>query len=178
MMAPLVGAALAALGPGPETAVVLCDAGGERFDQAAARALSGRGHVVFLCGHYEGMDERVRTRLATHCYSIGDFVMTGGELPALAMADAVVRLLPGVLGDPASHLDDSFSSGLLGFPLYTKPESFMGLSVPSVLLSGNHGEISKWRRGEQLRLTREARPDLFCRAVLGHGDVSLLLGDS
>jgi tRNA (guanine37-N1)-methyltransferase len=174
MMVPVVADALAALAPGPEAAVVLCDARGPRFDQAAARGLASLGHVVFLCGHYEGVDERVRTQLATHCYSIGDFVVTGGELPALAMADAVVRLLPGVLGDPASHEDDSFVEGLLGFPLYTRPESFRGEAVPPVLLSGHHEEIRKWRRKEQLLATRRERPDLFCRASLTAADIEAI----
>lgn len=174
MMAPLVAAALGALEPVPEAAVVLCDAAGERFDQAAARSLALRPQVVFLCGHYEGVDERVRTKLATHCYSIGDFVVTGGEIPAMAMADAVVRLLPGAIGDPESHQDDSFEGGLLGFPLYTRPESFLGEDVPDVLRSGNHGEVAKWRRLQQLRRTREHRPDLFYRARLSPADIGLI----
>jgi tRNA (guanine37-N1)-methyltransferase len=174
MMAPLVAAALGALEPSADAAVVLCDAAGERFDQTAARSLAASPQVVFLCGHYEGVDERVRTKLATHCYSVGDFVMTGGEIPALAMADAVVRLLPGAIGDPESHQDDSFEGGLLGFPLYTRPESFMGEGVPDVLRSGNHGEVAKWRRLQQLLRTREYRPDLFCQARLSTTDIGLI----
>ncbi len=174
MMAPLVAAALESLQPSAGAAVVLCDAAGERFDQKAACALSGVGHVVFLCGHYEGIDERVRTKLATHCYSVGDFVVTGGELPAMAMADSIVRLLTGVLGDPESHRDDSFEGGLLGFPLFTRPEEFMGEAVPDVLRGGNHAEIARWRRQEQLRRTRAVRPDLFCKAELAGTDSDLL----
>jgi tRNA (guanine37-N1)-methyltransferase len=174
LMAPLVAAALSSLQPDPHTAIVLCDPAGERFDQSAAEALAAKPQVVFLCGHYEGVDERVRTRLATHCYSLGDFVLTGGEIPALAMADAVVRLLPGALGDPESHRDDSFQQGLLGFPLYTRPDEFQGECVPDVLKSGNHGQIARWRRAQQLRRTRDHRPDLFCRASLEESDLDLL----
>jgi tRNA (guanine37-N1)-methyltransferase len=174
LMAPLVAAALESLGPRPGTCVVLCDPTGERFDQSAAKGLSRRESLVFLCGHYEGVDERVRTKLATHVYSVGDFVLTGGELPALAMADAVVRLLPGVIGDPQSHEDDSFEGGLLGFPLYTRPETFLGEPVPDVLRSGDHAAIARWRRSQQLRRTRASRPDLFCRAPLAPSDLALL----
>ena len=173
MMAPLVAAALQALDPGPTAAVVLCDAAGERFDQQAAKTLSQKKEIVFLCGHYEGVDERVRTRLATHCYSTGDYVLTGGELPALTMADALVRLLPGAIGDPQSHQDDSFEGGLLGFPLYTRPDEFMGEQVPAVLKSGNHQAIAQWRRSQQLARTRAHRPDLFARAKLTPADLKL-----
>ena len=174
LMAPLVAAALESLAPSNGAAIVLCDPTGERFDQRAAHLLADKGEVVFLCGHYEGMDERVRTKLATHVYSIGDFVLTGGELPALAMADAVVRLLPGVIGDPQSHQDDSHEGGLLGFPLYTRPEEFIGETVPDVLRSGNHAEIARWRRTQQLLRTRAARPDLFSQANLTADDLPLL----
>ena len=174
MMAPPIAAALDALSPSPEAEIVLCDASGERFGQEAARRLSATLHVVFLCGHYGGVDERVRTKLATCAYSIGDYVVTGGELPALVMADAVVRLLPGVLGDPASCKADSHSEGLLGYPLYTRPDEFMGESVPDVLKSGNHAEIERWRRKQQVQRTRSNRPDLFCRAGLSLGDLDLI----
>ena len=174
MMAPLIGAALDSLAPGEDAAVVLCDPAGERYTQKEAVSLSARSHIVFLCGHYEGVDERVRTRLATHTYSIGDFVLSGGELPALAMADSVVRLLPGVLGDPESHMDDSHSGGLLGFPLYTRPDEFMGESVPEVLKSGDHAKIARWRRQQQLLRTRRHRPDLLATAALTAADVDLL----
>ncbi len=169
-----VAMALESLALEPETPVIVTDAAGERFTQAAARELAAAPRVAFICGHYEGMDERIRTKLANRAYSIGDFVLTGGELPALAMADAIVRLVPGVLGDPASHQDDSHTDGLLGFPLYTRPVEFMGESVPPVLLSGDHGAIAKWRRQQCLRRTRQARPDLFCRADLKRSDVDML----
>ena len=121
-----------------------------------------------------GSTSGLRSQIATHCYSIGDFVVTGGELPALLMADAVVRLLPGVLGDPESHRDDSFEDGLLGFPLFTRPDEFRGEAVPAVLKSGNHAEIARWRRQEQLRRTRGSRLDLFQRASLTEADFDLL----
>ncbi len=174
MMAPVVDAALRDCNPTPETAVVLLDPTGERFEQRHARELSERNHIVFLCGHYEGMDERIRERRATHVFSLGDFVLTGGELPALVMADATVRLLPGVLGDPASHQDDSHEGGLLGFPLYTRPPEWDGLAVPPVLMSGDHGAIAKWRRAQQLKRTQTSRPDLLARAVLSKGDADVL----
>lgn len=167
--------ALRSLQPAPGTPVVLCDAAGERFDQRAAEELASHDALVFLCGHYEGVDERVRSLFATHVYSIGDFVMTGGEPAALCMIDAVVRLRPGVLGDPESHRDDSFShDGLLGFPLYTRPVDFEGARVPEVLLSGDHGAIAKWRRRQMLLRTRQHRPDLFCRADLNRDDLRML----
>lgn len=174
MMAPLVQAALSQAAPGPESAVVLADPAAAPFRQKDAKALASLDHVVFVCGHYEGIDERVRTKLCTHVYSVGDFVVTGGELPSLLMADAVVRLLPGVLGDPESHQDDSHADGLLGFPLYTKPATFMDEEVPAVLLGGNHAEIAKWRRTQQLKRTRTVRPDLFAGTDLGPNDVDLL----
>ncbi|MBX3111564.1 MAG: tRNA (guanosine(37)-N1)-methyltransferase TrmD [Fimbriimonadaceae bacterium] len=170
-----VADALASLCPAPGAAVVLTDPAGELFTQSHAEALSRCQEVVLICGHYEGVDERVRDKLATHCLTIGDFVLTGGELPALVIADAVVRLREGVLGDPESHRDDSHSSGgLLGFPLYTKPATWEGLDVPPVLTSGDHGAVARWRRREQLRRTREHRPDLFAKADLHPGDIDLL----
>lgn len=175
MMAPLVKEAVDALSPSDGAAIVLCDPAGTRFRQSDARLLSSAQQVVFICGHYEGIDERVRTQIATHCFSIGDFVLTGGEIPALAMADAIVRLLPGVIGDPESHRDDSFEDGLLGFPLYTRPEEFIGERVPEVLKSGDHKAIAAWRRFRQLARTRELRPDLFCRAPLTREDVQALV---
>jgi len=177
MMPTMIESAVSALEPRPETAIILCDAAGEKFTQAAARDLAQREHLVIICGHYEGVDERVRTQIATHCYTIGDYVLTGGELPALVMADAIVRLLPGVLGDPESHQDDSHTEGLLGFPLYTKPAEFRGESVPEVLLSGDHGAIACWRREQSLRRTRAWRPDLFAQANLAPQDIRLLRED-
>lgn len=171
MMAPLILKAVEALEPSKGAAIVLCDAAGEKFTQKTAKSLALQDQVVFLCGHYEGVDERVRTKIATHCYSIGDYVLTGGELPALVMADAVVRLLPGAIGDPESHRDDSFEEGLLGFPLYTRPDEFLGEAVPDVLKSGDHGAIAKWRRAQQVRRTRENRPDLLPWAKLTEADL-------
>ncbi len=171
MMAPLILQAVEALEPSKGAAIVLCDAAGEKFTQKTAKSLAMRDQVVFLCGHYEGVDERVRTKIATHCYSIGDYVLTGGELPALVMADAVVRLLPGAIGDPESHRDDSFEDGLLGFPLYTRPDEFLGEAVPDVLKSGDHGAIAKWRRAQQVRRTRVNRPDLLPWAKLTKADL-------
>lgn len=177
MMVPPIADAVASLTPTAATAIILLDPMGERFDQAAARDLSLRDHVILICGHYEGVDERVRTQIATHCYSVGDYVLTGGELPALTIADAVVRLRPGVLGDPASHEDDSHGDGLLGFPLYTKPIEFAGESVPEVLRSGDHDAISAWRRRAALNRTRRHRPDLFANAQLSPADIKLLSED-
>lgn len=175
MMAQPVSDALASLMPSPGAAVVVTDPAGELFTQSHAEDLSQYQDVVLICGHYEGVDERVRLKLATHCLTIGDYVLTGGELPALVMADAIVRLREGVLGDPESHQDDSHSSGgLLGFPLYTKPATWEGLEVPPVLTSGDHGAVARWRRQQQLRRTRENRPDLFARADLLPGDIDLL----
>jgi tRNA (guanine37-N1)-methyltransferase len=174
LMAPVVAAALSSLGLGPGAPVVLCDPAAPLFRQADAVRLSGFQEVCFVCGHYEGVDERIRTRLCSEARSVGDFVVTGGELPAALMADAVARLVPGVIGDPASHEDDSMGGGLLGFPLYTRPEEFQGEKVPEVLLSGHHGEIARWRRAQRLARTRAMRPDLFATADLLPGDLDLL----
>lgn len=156
------------------TAVIVTDPTGELFTQEHAREFSRFERLVFLCGHYEGFDHRIEQRYATHSLSIGDYVLTGGELPALVMADSVVRLLPGALGSPASLTIDSFEDGLLSAPQYTRPEEFEGLKVPAVLLSGNHAEIQKWKRKESLRLTRERRPDLFSKVELSKQDRKLL----
>ncbi len=158
----------------PSTAVVLTAPTGRPFDQAAARELAGYGRVVFLCGHYEGIDHRIEEALCTHVFSIGDYVLTNGELPALAMADAVVRLVPGVLGNEGSLDADSFSDGLLSAPNYTRPVVWRGREVPAELRSGDHRAIARWRRRAALRLTREVRPDLLARARLEKGDVEIL----
>jgi tRNA (guanine37-N1)-methyltransferase len=154
--------------------VVITDPTGERFEQRHAHELTGAGHVVFVCGHYEGIDDRVRQIFSASPLSIGDFVMTGGELAALAMADAVVRLMPGVVGEADSLRQDSHSDGLLSAPQYTRPAAFEGHIVPEVLLSGDHGAVERWRREHALRLTRANRPDLFCRAALSKPDLDLL----
>lgn len=174
MMAPLIRKAVDSTNPTEKTIVILTDPMGEKFTQSSAEELTNFEHVVFICGHYEGVDERVRTKIADRTYTIGDFVLTGGELPALIMADATVRLLNGVLGDPESHQDDSHSSGLLGFPLYTKPREFENETVPEVLMSGDHKKIANWRRLQQLQRTKSHRPDLFCRAKLQPGDADQL----
>lgn len=140
--------------------VILTTPRGERFSQSMARELSKESHLIVICGHYEGVDERVKTALVDMEISIGDYVLTSGNLPAMVITDAVVRLLPGALGCPESEVDESFSDGLLEYPQYTRPAEFRGLKVPEVLLSGNHAEIEKWRRAESLNSTRANRPDL------------------
>jgi tRNA (guanine37-N1)-methyltransferase len=161
-------AALAAItaGRGKPDAVVLLTPAGERFSQAGARRLAGIGHLVLLCGRYEGIDERVRDALATEEISIGDYVLSGGEVPALAVIDAMARLVPGVVGDDQSVEADSFTRGLLDYPHYTRPAEFEGRKVPDVLLSGHHGEIRKWRRETALARTVARRPDLLADAAL------------
>jgi tRNA (guanine37-N1)-methyltransferase len=139
---------------------------GRRFTQRVAEEYGGLSHLVLLCGRYEGVDERVSIGLATEEVSIGDYVVSGGELPALVIVDAVARLVPGVVGDAASVAQDSFARHLLDHPQYTRPASFRGLDVPAVLVSGHHGEIDRWRRQEALRRTLERRPDLLADAAL------------
>jgi len=148
--------------PEPGRAVVLTSPDGERLTHRTAARLSALEHLVVLCGRYEGVDERVREHLATESISIGDYVVSGGELPALVIVDAVARLIPGVVGDEASVSGDTFArDGLLDFPQYTRPAEFRGLTVPPVLLSGHHAEIEKWRRAQALERTRRYRPDLL-----------------
>jgi tRNA (guanine37-N1)-methyltransferase len=152
--------------------VILLDPAGERLTDRMARELAALPHLALVCGRYEGVDERIR-ELVDREVSIGDYVLTGGELPALVLVDAVVRLVPGAISQ-ASHEDDSFASGLLEYPQYTRPESFRGLDVPPVLLSGNHGEVDRWRRREALRRTLERRPDLLDEGTLDDADRSFL----
>ena len=167
--------ALASLEPTEGSAVVATDPAGHPFTQEVACELSRFEHVVFACGRYEGFDERFVRRHATHRLSIGDYILTGGELPALVMADAVGRLVPGVLGDPGSLEQDSHSGdGLLGPPNYTRPPEYEGLAVPEVLLSGDHKAIAEWRRQESLKSTRKRRPDLLTRVRLEKGDSNRL----
>ena len=156
------------------TTVILTSPDGERLTDAVARRLSGLEHLVVLCGRYEGVDERVRTALATETLSIGDYVLSGGELPALVIVDAVARFVPGVVGDEQSVARDTFARGLLDYPQYTRPAEFRGMSVPPVLLSGHHAEIEKWRRREALRRTLDRRPELLNDAALDAGDQALL----
>jgi tRNA (guanine37-N1)-methyltransferase len=152
--------------------VILMDPAGERLTDALARELAREPHLALVCGRYEGIDERARS-LADREVSIGDYVVTGGELPALVLIDAVVRLLPGVIQE-ASHEGDSFATGLLEHPQYTRPDAFRGMEVPTVLRSGNHGEVDRWRRREALRRTLERRPDLLSTAPLTDADRAVL----
>jgi len=145
--------------------VVLLSPAGRRFDQEMAAELSGESHLIIICGHYEGVDHRVIEHLIDLEISIGDYVLTNGAIAAVVLADAVVRLMPGVLGHEQSGVDDSFSRGLLEAPQYTRPAEFRSWKVPDVLLSGNHAEIESWRREQSIKRTRENRPDL-----LGSGD--------
>ena len=147
---------------------------GRRLDQEIVKELSQEEGLILLCGHYEGIDERVRELIVTDEISIGDYVLTGGELAAMVLVDAVARMLPGVLGDEDSKIEDSFYNGLLDYPDYTRPREFMGLKVPEVLLSGNHGEIEKWRRREALKRTYLRRPDLLEKKVLSAEEIKLL----
>jgi len=140
--------------------ILLCPQG-ERFTQRKAEELANEEHLIFICGHYEGYDERIREHIVTDEISIGDFVLTGGELGAMVIADSVVRLIPGVLGNTTSKIEDSFSTGLLEHPHYTRPAEFRGLKVPNVLLSGNHAHIEEWRTKQSFKRTLERRPDLL-----------------
>jgi len=157
-----------------ELTVILLTPQGRLFSQRIALELSQYRHLVLICGHYEGVDERVREHLATDEISIGDYVLTGGEVPAMVVLDAVLRLVPGVLGSEESPLEDSHASGLLEYPQYTRPADFRGWSVPEVLLSGNHARIAKWRREQIIRRTLERRPELLNKANLGIEDKNLV----
>jgi tRNA (guanine37-N1)-methyltransferase len=156
------------------SAVILTSPDGERLTHAIAARLSGLEHIVVLCGRYEGVDERVRTSLATETLSIGDYVLSGGELPALVIVDALARFVPGVVGDDESVSGDTFAYGLLDYPQYTRPAEFRGMKVPPLLLSGHHAEIAKWRRREALKRTLERRPELLNGAALDAADKELL----
>ncbi len=151
---------------GEPAAVVLTSPQGRPFSQADAMRLSRAGHVVVLCGRYEGVDERVRDHLATEELSIGDYVLTGGELPALVMLDAVTRLLPGAVGDEQSVVWDSFTRGLLDYPHYTRPADYRGFTVPDVLLSGHHEQVRRWRKRQAVARTLARRPELLAAAEL------------
>ena len=153
--------------------VILLDPAGKPFNQKMAEEFSQEEHLVFICGHYEGYDERIKT-LVTDEISLGDFVLTGGEVAATVMVDAVVRLIPGVLGKVASHEDDSFSSGLLEYPQYTRPEDFRGMKVPEVLMSGHHENIRKWRLKESFKKTLERRPDLLDKYEANEEELKML----
>jgi tRNA (guanine37-N1)-methyltransferase len=146
--------------------IILLSPQGRLFCQQVAQELSQHSHLILICGHYEGVDERVREHLATDEISIGDYVLSGGELAAMVVIDAVFRLVPGVLGSEASPLDDSHVAGLLEYPQYTRPPSYRGWPVPEVLLSGNHAQIDSWRREQSIRRTLEQRPELLDKAEL------------
>ncbi len=160
--------------PDGPPSVILLTPQGRLFNQQVAQELAQRPHLVFICGHYEGEDERVREHLATDEISIGDYVLTGGELPALVVIDALLRLVPGVLGSEASAREDSHAGGLLEYPQYTRPEDFRGWKVPEVLLSGDHARIARWRREQIIRRTLERRPELINKAGLGQEDKKMV----
>lgn len=166
----IVWKALQALQAPLDARVLITTPQGRTFDQQFAKELAREQHLVFICGHYEGIDERVHAHMVTDEVSIGDYVLTGGELPAMVMTDAVVRLLPGAVGKMASPHEDSFWDGLLDYPHYTRPADFQGWGVPDVLLSGNHAEVERWRRQQQLARTRARRPDLLLKATLSPAD--------
>ena len=147
---------------------------GKVFNQKMAVELAEYKHIVILCGHYEGVDQRVLDMIADAEISLGDFVLTGGEIPAMAVIDAVSRMIPGVLANENSYSDESHFSGLLEYPQYTRPEEFMGVKIPEVLISGHHANINKWKRQEALRNTLKKRPDLLEKAELTEEDIKFL----
>jgi tRNA (guanine37-N1)-methyltransferase len=152
--------------PDEDVPVILLTPQGRPFSQQVGRELAGYSWIILLCGHYEGVDERIREHLATDEVSIGDYVLSGGEVAAMVLIDVVVRLIPGVLGSPASVESESHGQGLLEYPQYTRPSSYRGWTVPDVLLSGNHAEVAEWRRQEALLRTAKRRPDLLEKANL------------
>jgi len=159
---------------GDDAPVVLMTPQGETFDHALAEELSQEDRLILLCGHYEGIDERIRQSLVTREISIGDYVLTGGELPAMVVIDAVVRFLPGVLGEASAVHTDSFAQGLLEYPHYTRPRVYEDMEVPEVLLSGDHQRIADWRHCEALRRTLLRRPDLLDKLALAPRDIEIL----
>jgi tRNA (guanine37-N1)-methyltransferase len=171
---PIFAAVEGVLGAPPVCPVVLLTPQGRPFTQKVAQELAGQPRLALLCGRYEGIDERVREHLVTDEISIGDYVLTGGELPALVLVDAVSRLIPGALGDPDGAWDDSHASGLLEYPHYTRPPEFRGWRVPEVLLSGDHGRIARWRHEQSLLRTLQRRPDLLDKAELSDADLRFL----
>lgn len=173
---PVFDAVEAVVGTPPDCPVILMTPQGRVFNQQIAVELARYPRIALICGRYEGFDERIREHLATDEISIGDFVLTGGELPALALIDAVSRNIPGVLGDPAGAYDDSHAQTLLEYPHYTRPAVYREWAVPEVLLSGNHAKIAAWRRQESLKRTYARRPDLLARAELSAADRKFLAG--
>jgi tRNA (guanine37-N1)-methyltransferase len=176
MKAEPVARAWRSLGPGERGRAVIMSAKGRLFDQATAREWSRAGALTLVCGRYKGVDERVVDLLEADEVSLGDFVLAGGELAAAVMIEAAARLLPGVLGDAQSGVEDSHEDGLLGYPDYTRPEDFEGLKVPEVLLSGHHANIARWRRERRLQATAERRPELLAKAELTERDRKFLAG--
>jgi len=166
--------AVDALRRDPGSRIVVLSPQGVPFSQEIAEELAREDHLILLCGRYEGFDDRIPQGLHALELSIGDYVLTGGELPTLVVLDAVVRLIPGVLGDAASAQTDSFATGLLEYPQFTRPPTYRGMAVPPILLSGDHGAIARWRRREAIRRTRERRPDLLARVTLSELDRELL----
>jgi tRNA (guanine37-N1)-methyltransferase len=171
---PLFAAVESILGVLPQCPIILLTPQGRTFTQEVAQELVKESHLALICGHYEGIDERIRQHLVTDEISIGDYVLTGGELPALVMLDALTRLIPGALGDPTGAMDDSHASGLLEYPQYTRPPEFRSWRVPEVLLSGNHAEINRWRREQALLRTFQRRPDLLQKVLLSSEDQKYL----
>jgi tRNA (guanine37-N1)-methyltransferase len=171
---PIYRAYEAAVREGPRPRLVYLTPQGEVFTQKKAIELAQEEELYILCGHYEGVDERVLEEIATDRISIGDYVLTGGELPALVLMDAVSRMVPGVLSNEESGEDESFMNGLLEYPQYTRPEVFMGRPVPEILKSGHHANIARWRRNESLRRTKEVRPELLEKAELDKTDRKFL----
>jgi len=171
---PVFTAMEAVLGAPPDCPVILMTPQGRVFNMQIARELAVHPRLALVCGRYEGVDERIREHLVTDEISIGDYVVTGGELPALIVMDAVARFIPGVLGDPDGAMDDSHASGLLEYPHYTRPPEFRGWSVPEVLLNGNHAVIQKWRRRQSLVRTLKRRPDLLEKADLSDEERAFL----
>lgn len=171
---PVFEAIESVLGQPPACPVIMLTPQGRVFNQKMAFELARQPQIALLCGRYEGIDERIREHLVTDEISIGDYVLTGGELPALILIDAISRLLPGVLGDPTGAEDDSHASGLLEYPHYTRPPEFRGWGVPEVLMSGDHGKIAQWRREQSLRRTSQKRPDMLEKFELTKADKKFL----
>jgi tRNA (guanine37-N1)-methyltransferase len=171
---PVFAAVESVLRPSAGCPVILLTPQGRVFNQVVAMELVQHPRLALICGRYEGVDERIREHLVTDQISIGDYVLTGGELPALILIDALSRLIPGVLGDPDGPFDDSHASGLLEYPHYTRPSEFRGWAVPDVLVSGNHARIARWRREQSLRRTFRQRSDLLEKADLDESDRKLL----
>ena len=171
---PVFEAVESILGSKPACPIIMLTPQGRVFSQAVADELSRYEKIALLCGRYEGLDERIREYLVTDEISVGDYVLTGGELPALILIDAVSRLIPGVLGDPEGAIDDSHATGLLEYPHYTRPPDFRGWKVPKILLSGDHGKIEQWRREQSLLRTLARRPDLLEKATLTEKECNFL----